>query len=71
MYKSERKKTIEDLKNRIAFKREQIKKERASMKGASHKDSYKFRIENRKGEIERLKHQLKLHRENLKTDEKG
>lgn len=71
MYKSERKKIIEDLKNRIAFKREEIKKERVSMKGASNKDSYRRRIENRKGEIERLKNQLKSHRENLKTDKKG
>lgn len=71
MYKSERKKIIEDLKNRIAFKREEIKKERASMKGASNKDSYRRRIENRKSEIERLKNQLKSHRENLKTDKKG
>jgi hypothetical protein len=71
MYKSERKKLIEDLKNRILFKREDIKRERSSMKGASNKDSYKRRIESRKGEIERLKNQLKVHRENLKSDKKG
>lgn len=71
MYKSERKKHIEDLKSRISFKREDIKRERASMKGASNKDSYKRRIESRKGEIERLKNQLKVHRENLKSDKKG
>lgn len=71
MYKSERKKLIEQFKNHIISKREDIKRERASMKGASNKDSYKRRIESRKGELERLKNQLKVHRENLKSDKKG
>ena len=71
MYKSERKKLIESLKENIAFKREQIKHERKSMKGASDKDSYRRRIESRKAEIERIKNPIKAHRVGLKTDKKG
>jgi len=71
MYKTERKKLIDSLKNNILFKREEIKRERKSMKGASNKDSYKRKIESLKGQIERLKNQIATHRNNLKTDLKG